>query len=150
MAQQMQVTCPPGMKEGDTVQISTPGGQMQVAIPAGVTAGKVFMVQVAAPPTQQAMARDLPPGVPPGCIYAPHDKYWGQQSQMISVALICCAGCIFPCLCPCDTREAYYLPDNSGHKYVKVDECTHCGMGKCASGTEWKFEAKKKGPNGTG
>ena len=98
----------------------------------------------------QVMARDLPPGVPPGCALVENDKYWGPTSQIISLALCPMAGCICPCLCPCDTREAYYLPDNSGHKYVKVDECSHCGMGKCASGTEWKFEEKKKGPSGTG
>ena len=49
MAQMMQVTCPAGSKAGDSVQISTPAGAMQVIIPQGVSAGQTFSVQVAAP-----------------------------------------------------------------------------------------------------
>ena len=49
--QQMQVACPPGSSANDFVLIQGPGGQMmQVQIPAGVSPGQVFMVQVASPP----------------------------------------------------------------------------------------------------
>ena len=49
----MDVTCPPGCKEGDQVRIQLPGsGQViQVAVPPGVSAGQVFRAQVPAPTT---------------------------------------------------------------------------------------------------
>ena len=48
----MDLTCPPGCKEGDPVQVQSPIGQVyQVAVPAGVSAGQVFQVQVPAPTT---------------------------------------------------------------------------------------------------
>jgi len=50
--QMMQVACPAGMKAGETVQIVTPAGPMQVAIPQGVSEGQTFSVQVAAPQPQ--------------------------------------------------------------------------------------------------
>ena len=43
----MDVTCPPGCKEGDQVRIQSPAGQViQVAVPPGVSAGQVFQAQV--------------------------------------------------------------------------------------------------------
>ena len=43
----MNVTCPAGCKEGDTVQIQSPAGQLlQVVVPPGVMAGQQFQVQV--------------------------------------------------------------------------------------------------------
>ena len=72
--------------------------------------------------------------------------------QLISLALLPCAGCLCPCLIPCDTREAYLMPgvtNHNGAKYVNKDECSHCGMGKCAAGT-WQYEAEKKGSSGGG
>ena len=48
----MDVTCPPGCKEGDQVRIQSPSGQVfQVAVPAGVSPGQVFRAQVPAPTT---------------------------------------------------------------------------------------------------
>ena len=104
--------------------------------------------------TTQVMSRDLPPGVPPGCTLV-ENKYWGQTSQLYSLVLCPIAVCIVPCLCPCDTRDAYLVPDGQGRvfqagaKYVNKDECTHCGRGKCVDGT-WKYEEPKKGPPGGG
>ena len=59
----VMVTCPPGMKPGDAVQVAGPGGQMlQVQVPPGVVAGGQFMVQVpAAAPV--VMAQATPPVV---------------------------------------------------------------------------------------
>ena len=49
----MDVTCPPGCKEGDQVRIQSPAGQViQVAVPPGVSAGQVFQAQVPAPDQQ--------------------------------------------------------------------------------------------------
>ena len=46
----MDVTCPPGCKEGDQVRIQSPAGQViQVAVPPGVSAGQVFQAHVPAP-----------------------------------------------------------------------------------------------------
>ena len=50
--QMMQVACPPGMRAGETVQIVTPAGPMQVVIPQGVSEGQTFSVQLAAPQPQ--------------------------------------------------------------------------------------------------
>ena len=50
--QMMQVACPAGSKAGETVQIVTPAGPMQVLIPQGVSEGQTFSVQVAAPQPQ--------------------------------------------------------------------------------------------------
>ena len=48
----MDVTCPPGCKEGDQVRIQSPSGQViQVAVPPGVSPGQVFRAQVPAPTT---------------------------------------------------------------------------------------------------
>ena len=48
----MDVTCPPGCKEGDQVRIQSPAGQViQVAVPPGVSPGQVFRAQVPAPTT---------------------------------------------------------------------------------------------------
>ena len=59
--QQMQVACPPGSSANDFVQIEGPGGQlMQVQIPAGVSAGQVFTVQLAAPPAGTSRESELP------------------------------------------------------------------------------------------
>ena len=148
----MLVTVPTGVAPGQMLQVSTPAGQqMQVAVPAGVSEGQQFQVQIpetAVVASPQVMSRDLPPGVPPGCTLV-QDKYWGPTSQVISLVLCPVAGCICPCLCPCDTRDAYLIPDGRGAKYVDKDECSHCGMGKCAGGT-WQYEAPKKGPSGGG
>ena len=47
----VMVTCPPGAKAGDRLQVAGPGGQMmQVPVPAGVRAGGQFMVQMPAAP----------------------------------------------------------------------------------------------------
>ena len=47
----MMVTCPPGLKEGDMLQVASPTGQMvQVVVPPGVQAGGQFMVQMPAAP----------------------------------------------------------------------------------------------------
>lgn len=60
MTQMMQVTCPPGMKDGDAVQISTPAGPMQVIIPIGISEGMAFQVQVEAPQPVVAVATAVP------------------------------------------------------------------------------------------
>ena len=44
----MSVTCPGGVGPGGLVSITTPSGQqMTVAVPAGVSPGQVFTVQIA-------------------------------------------------------------------------------------------------------
>ena len=48
-SQLMMVTCPPGVKAGDMIQIMTGAGPMQVPVPAGVSEGAAFQVQVPAP-----------------------------------------------------------------------------------------------------
>ena len=149
----MAVTVPPGVPVGGSFLISTPDGQ-QMQVQAQVPEGQQMQIQVPAPAmtaATQVMARDLPPGVPPGCTCI-QNKYWGPTSQLISLALLPCAGCLCPCLIPCDTREAYLMPgvtNHNGAKYVNKDECSHCGMGKCAAGT-WQYEAEKKGSSGGG
>lgn len=56
----MGVTCPPGCKSGDAVQITTPSGQpMLVSVPQGVGPGQQFIVQAPngpPPPVVQAVA----------------------------------------------------------------------------------------------
>ena len=50
-ASSVMVTCPPGMKPGQTLQVTGPGGQMmQVPVPPGIRAGAQFMVQMPAAP----------------------------------------------------------------------------------------------------
>ena len=58
------VTCPPNAKDGDSVQIQGPSGQMlTVVVPPGVSPGQQFQVSVpAAPPVVAAVA--VPVGVP--------------------------------------------------------------------------------------
>jgi len=46
--QMMQVVCPPGSKAGDTIQIQTGSGPMQLVVPAGVFEGMSFQVSVPA------------------------------------------------------------------------------------------------------
>ena len=54
----MDVTCPPGCKEGDQVRIQSPAGQViQVAVPPGVSAGQVFQAQV---PAVQQLHQGMP------------------------------------------------------------------------------------------
>ena len=62
-ATSVMVTCPPGMKPGDTLQVAGPDGHVQmVQVPPGVFAGGQFMVQMQTPvvmaqaPPQVAMA----------------------------------------------------------------------------------------------
>ena len=55
-SQLMMVTCPPGVKAGDMIQIMTGAGPMQVPVPAGVSEGATFQVQVPAPATVVAAA----------------------------------------------------------------------------------------------
>lgn len=54
--QTMGVTVPPGVKPGESIQISTPSGPMQVVVPQGVSGGMAFQVQVPAAPMAQATA----------------------------------------------------------------------------------------------
>lgn len=53
--QMMQVTCPVGSKAGDTIQVATAQGPMQLVVPAGVTEGMVFQMQIQAPVVAQAV-----------------------------------------------------------------------------------------------
>ena len=58
--QLMQVTCPPGSKAGDPLQIQTSSGPMQIVVPAGVTAGMPFRVEVPSMPTATAVPMATP------------------------------------------------------------------------------------------
>ena len=51
--QQMAVTCPPGLKPGDSLVVTMGGQQVTVQVPEGITPGGTFMVQ---PPPQQVVA----------------------------------------------------------------------------------------------
>ena len=51
--QPMAVTCPPGVKPGDSLVVTMGGQQVTVQVPEGITPGGMFMVQ---PPPQQAVA----------------------------------------------------------------------------------------------
>ena len=51
--QQMAVTCPPGLKPGDSLVVTMGGQQVTVQVPEGITPGGMFMVQ---PPPQQVVA----------------------------------------------------------------------------------------------
>ena len=51
--QPMAVTCPPGLKPGDSLVVTMGGQQVTVQVPEGITPGGMFMVQ---PPPQQAVA----------------------------------------------------------------------------------------------
>ena len=51
--QQMAVTCPPGLKPGDSLVVMMGGQQVTVQVPEGITPGGMFMVQ---PPPQQVVA----------------------------------------------------------------------------------------------
>ena len=51
MTMQMSVQCPPGVSAGSMVRITDPSGQqLDVVVPAGITEGMSFQVQVAPPP----------------------------------------------------------------------------------------------------
>jgi len=48
-AQMMVVTCPPGVGEGQMIQVDAPDGQrMQVSVPPGISSGQQFQVQLPA------------------------------------------------------------------------------------------------------
>ena len=49
----MAVTCPPGLKPGDSLVVTMGGQQVTVQVPQGVAPGGMFMVQ---PPPQQVVA----------------------------------------------------------------------------------------------
>ena len=51
--QPMAVTCPPGLKPGDSLVVTMGGQQVTVQVPEGITPGGMFMVQ---PPPQQVVA----------------------------------------------------------------------------------------------
>ena len=51
--QPMAVTCPPGLKPGDSLVVTMGGQQVTVQVPEGITPGGTFMVQ---PPPQQVVA----------------------------------------------------------------------------------------------
>ena len=51
--QPMAVTCPPGLKPGDSLVVTMGGQQVTVQVPQGVAPGGMFMVQ---PPPQQVVA----------------------------------------------------------------------------------------------
>ena len=54
--QQMAVTCPPGLKPGDSLVVTMGGQQVTVQVPEGVSPGGVFMVQ----PPVMAVATAVP------------------------------------------------------------------------------------------
>jgi|EP01046_Picozoa_sp_COSAG06_P013182 hypothetical protein len=62
--QAMQVAVPQGVAAGQMMLVNTPGGQMQVAVPAGLIAGQIFQVNVpsasAAAPMAVATATAAP------------------------------------------------------------------------------------------
>ena len=59
--QPMAVTCPPGVKPGDSLVVTMGGQQVTVQVPEGVTPGGMFMVQ---PPPQQAVAVAVATAIP--------------------------------------------------------------------------------------
>ena len=59
--QPMAVTCPPGVKPGDSLVVTMGGQQVTVQVPEGVTPGGMFMVQ---PPQQQAVAVAVATAIP--------------------------------------------------------------------------------------
>ena len=59
--QPMAVTCPPGLKPGDSLVVTMGGQQVTVQVPEGITPGGMFMVQ---PPPQQAVAVAVATAIP--------------------------------------------------------------------------------------
>lgn len=58
----VMVTCPPGVKPGDALQVAGPSGQMMaVQVPPGVMAGGQFMVQMPAAAAPVVMAQQAVP-----------------------------------------------------------------------------------------
>ena len=56
----VMVTCPPGLKPGDALQVAGTDGQMvQVQVPQGIQPGGQFMVQMPAAPIVMATAEPL-------------------------------------------------------------------------------------------
>jgi hypothetical protein len=53
----ISVTCPPGVNEGDEIQVTTPAGLMRVRVPNGVQKGGTFLIRL---PTQAPVAQAVP------------------------------------------------------------------------------------------
>lgn len=115
--QELTVTVPAGVAQGQQFQVQTPSGQMvMVVVPPGAAPGSQIKIQVpAAQQVQPAMmmagpGTNPPPGAPPGGQWV-QESYIGIITIILAVFVAICALC-----CPCDTRMVYVAPNGVKYK----------------------------------
>ncbi|KAL1499753.1 hypothetical protein AB1Y20_012440 [Prymnesium parvum] len=101
----LSVVVPPGMKEGQPMDVSTPDGIMEVVIPRGMSEGMRFHFQMPVEPVEPVAAHRSVPQFDYNTMgewkrYQGGINAWkaGSACGCLNDVRSCCLGCCFPCV----------------------------------------------------